>query len=84
MDEVDELQNMENVCRLCLSTDEPKLSVFGEQESPVSLANKIQACLSIQVGISHCCEHLLASECFLLSLYFYACRIDLLVRNTTV
>ncbi|XP_006617514.1 zinc finger protein 62-like [Apis dorsata] len=49
MDEVIELQNMENVCRLCLSTDEPKSSVFEVEDSPVSLANKIQACLSIQI-----------------------------------
>ncbi|XP_076626737.1 uncharacterized protein LOC143344505 [Colletes latitarsis] len=49
MDEVVELQNMENVCRLCLSTDEPKSSVFGMQDSPVPLATKIQACLSIQI-----------------------------------
>ena len=48
MDEVVELQNMENVCRLCLSTDEPKLSVF-ETEDSLSMASKIQACLSIQV-----------------------------------
>ncbi|XP_017788464.1 PREDICTED: zinc finger protein 845-like [Habropoda laboriosa] len=49
MDEVVELQDMENVCRLCLSTDDPKSSVFGGQDSPVSLASKIQACLSIQI-----------------------------------
>ncbi|XP_031836924.1 uncharacterized protein LOC116428877 [Nomia melanderi] len=49
MDEVVVLQNIENVCRLCLSDDEPKLSVFGTQETPVSLVSKIQACLSIQI-----------------------------------
>lgn len=49
MDEVVELEKMENVCRLCLSTDEPKSSVFGTQNAPISLASKIQACLSIQV-----------------------------------
>ncbi|XP_076283499.1 uncharacterized protein LOC143210486 isoform X2 [Lasioglossum baleicum] len=49
MDEVVVLQNMENVCRLCLSGDEPKLSVFGSQETPVSLATKIQTYLSIQI-----------------------------------
>ncbi|XP_078045751.1 uncharacterized protein LOC144474585 isoform X2 [Augochlora pura] len=49
MDKVVVLQRMENVCRLCLSEDEPKLSVFGAQETPVSLATKIQACLSIQI-----------------------------------
>lgn len=49
MGEVVELQNVEDVCRLCLSTDEPKLSVFETGDSPVSLASKIQACLSIQV-----------------------------------
>lgn len=49
MDEVVELQDMENVCRLCLSTDEPKLSVFEMEDSLLSMASKIQACLSIQV-----------------------------------
>nr|XP_034182381.1 zinc finger protein 62 homolog [Osmia lignaria] len=63
MDEVDELQNMENVCRLCLSTDEPKLSVFGEQESPVSLANKIQACLSIQILATDKLSTQICAEC---------------------
>ncbi|OAD57830.1 Zinc finger protein 91 [Eufriesea mexicana] len=49
MDEVVELQKMDNVCRLCLSTDEPKSSVFGTENASVSLASKIQACLSIQI-----------------------------------
>nr|XP_012142293.1 PREDICTED: zinc finger protein Xfin-like isoform X1 [Megachile rotundata]XP_012142294.1 PREDICTED: zinc finger protein Xfin-like isoform X1 [Megachile rotundata]XP_012142295.1 PREDICTED: zinc finger protein Xfin-like isoform X1 [Megachile rotundata] len=63
MDEVDELQNMESVCRLCLSTDEPKLSVFGEQESPVSLANKIQACLSIEILATDRLSTQICAEC---------------------
>ncbi|XP_076674474.1 uncharacterized protein LOC143372311 isoform X2 [Andrena cerasifolii] len=49
MDEVVELRNMENACRLCLSTDEGKSSVFAMQDTPVSLAAKIQGCLSIQI-----------------------------------
>ncbi|XP_017882494.1 zinc finger protein 845-like [Ceratina calcarata] len=46
----EEVRNMENVCRLCLSADEPKSSVFGGQGSPLSLASKIQDCLSIQIS----------------------------------
>lgn len=59
MDEdVVEIENVKNVCRLCLSTDEPRSSVFAtyeeeeeevEKDSGVPLAAKIQACLSIQV-----------------------------------
>lgn len=57
MDEdVVEIENVENVCRLCLSTDEPRSSVFAtheeeevEKDSGVPLVAKIQACLSIQV-----------------------------------
>lgn len=50
-----EIENAEDVCRLCLSTDGPKSSVFAKQEdekealSGVPLVAKIQACLSIQV-----------------------------------
>lgn len=48
-----EIGNVENVCRLCLSVDEPRFSVFAqdreEDPSGVPLAAKIQACLSIQV-----------------------------------
>lgn len=69
MDEVIELQNMENVCRLCLSTDEPKSSVFEAEESPVSLANKIQACLSIQVCLIYC--YLVIFSFFLMFLSFF-------------
>lgn len=49
------IENVEDVCRLCLSIDEPRSSVFvaPEQEDPscVTLVAKIQACLSIQVHI---------------------------------
>jgi len=54
MDEdVVEIGNVESVCRLCLSTDETRSSVFAvqshEDSSGVSLITKIEACLSIQV-----------------------------------
>ena len=54
------IENVENVCRLCLSTDGPRASVFGTQEkekesSSVSLIAKIRACLSIQVRICATC-----------------------------
>ncbi|XP_011308681.1 zinc finger protein 62 isoform X2 [Fopius arisanus] len=48
MDEVVELETLDNVCRLCLSKDEPKSPIFGVQEA-VPLAEKIQNCLSIEV-----------------------------------
>lgn len=50
-----EVGNVENICRLCLSTDEPRSSVFEaheQEDSAIPLATKIQACLSIQV---HAC-----------------------------
>jgi len=55
MDEdVVEIGNVESVCRLCLSTDETRSSVFAtqghEDPSGVSLITKIEACLSIQVN----------------------------------
>lgn len=51
MDDIVELLNVENVCRLCLSVEEPKSSIFGAQDSSaaVPLVTKIQACLSLQV-----------------------------------
>ncbi|XP_015111400.1 zinc finger protein 845 isoform X1 [Diachasma alloeum] len=49
MDEVVELEALDNVCRLCLSTDEPKSPIFGVQGAAVPLAEKIQDCLSIEV-----------------------------------
>lgn len=41
--------NVENICRLCLSSDEPKSSIFDRDDSSVPLSSKIQACLAIQV-----------------------------------
>ncbi|XP_071855823.1 uncharacterized protein [Bombus fervidus] len=63
MDEVVELQNMEDVCRLCLSTDEPKLSVFETEDSPVPIASKIQACLSIQILITDKLSTKICAQC---------------------
>jgi len=59
-----EIENVENVCRLCLSTDGPRSSVFATQEekedsSDVPLTVKIQACLSIQV----CTRVIRATSC---------------------
>lgn len=58
MDEdIVEIGNVKNVCRLCLSTDKPRSSVFTtyEQENPaLSLAVKIRSCLSIEVGTQLC------------------------------
>ncbi|XP_076755032.1 uncharacterized protein LOC143425867 [Xylocopa sonorina] len=63
MDEVVELENMEKVCRLCLSAEEPKSSVFGGQDTSVSLAAKIQACLSIQISITDRLSTQICGEC---------------------
>ena len=50
MNNVVDLKSVEDVCRLCLSPDEPKSLIFGDTVSPASLATKIQACLSIDVS----------------------------------
>ncbi|KAF3423802.1 hypothetical protein E2986_05391 [Frieseomelitta varia] len=63
MDEVVELQDMENVCRLCLSTDEPKLSVFETEDSLLSMASKIQACLSIQISTTDKLSTQICAQC---------------------
>ncbi|KOX71317.1 Zinc finger protein hangover [Melipona quadrifasciata] len=63
MDKVAELQNVENVCRLCLSTDEPKLSVFEMEDSLLSMASKIQACLSIQISTTDKLSTQICAQC---------------------
>ncbi|XP_011693099.1 PREDICTED: zinc finger protein 26-like [Wasmannia auropunctata] len=71
MDEdVVEIENVESVCRLCLSTDEPRASVFATQEeeeekdlSSVPLAAKIQACLSIQISATDKLSTLICTNC---------------------
>ncbi|XP_032672620.1 zinc finger protein Xfin-like [Odontomachus brunneus] len=67
MDEdVVEIGNVENVCRLCLSTDEPKSSVFitDEQEDPAaSLAIKIRSCLSIEILTTDKLSTLICTNC---------------------
>ncbi|KYN03023.1 Zinc finger protein Xfin [Cyphomyrmex costatus] len=60
-EDVMEFENVENVCRLCLSTDGPRSSVFATQEeeeelSSVPLVAKIQACLSIQLQFFNICN----------------------------
>ncbi|XP_014482089.1 PREDICTED: zinc finger protein 836-like isoform X2 [Dinoponera quadriceps] len=69
MDEdVVEIENVENVCRLCLCTDEPRASVFGtdkqeEDSTAVPLAIKIQACLSIEISPTDKLSTLICEEC---------------------
>ncbi|XP_011263823.2 zinc finger protein 836 [Camponotus floridanus] len=66
-EDVMEIGNVENVCRLCLSVDEPRSSVFAqdreEDPSSVSLAAKIQACLSIQISPTDKLSTLICANC---------------------
>ncbi|XP_072751208.1 uncharacterized protein [Anoplolepis gracilipes] len=70
-EDVVEIGNVENVCRLCLSVDEPKSSVFAqkreeeEEKNPsnVPLAAKIQACLSIQISTTDKLSTLICANC---------------------
>ncbi|XP_057321300.1 zinc finger protein 62-like isoform X1 [Microplitis mediator] len=62
-DDVVELNNIENLCRLCLSTEDPKSPIFGLQESPVSLVEKIQACLSIEILLTDKLSKLICINC---------------------
>ncbi|XP_014606761.1 PREDICTED: zinc finger protein 423-like [Polistes canadensis] len=64
MDDV-ELLNVENVCRLCLSVEEPKFSIFEMEDSPsaVPLVTKIQACLSLQILSTDKVSTLICSSC---------------------
>ncbi|XP_047343176.1 zinc finger protein 62-like isoform X1 [Vespa velutina] len=65
MDDIVELSNVENVCRLCLSVEEPKSSIFGAQDSSagVPLVTKIQACLSLQILSTDKVSTLICSSC---------------------
>ncbi|XP_025987406.2 oocyte zinc finger protein XlCOF7.1 [Solenopsis invicta] len=70
MDEdVIEIESVENVCRLCLSTDRPRSSVFATQDdekegsSGVPLATKIQTCLSIQILTTDKLSTLICANC---------------------
>ncbi|XP_066595583.1 gastrula zinc finger protein xFG20-1-like isoform X1 [Prorops nasuta] len=51
MDEMIDEADIQNVCRLCLSNENPKTWIFNNQGSTIPLASKIQACLSINVTI---------------------------------
>ncbi|KAH0560707.1 zinc finger protein 62 homolog [Cotesia glomerata] len=62
-DDVVELNNVENLCRLCLSSDDPKSPIFGLQESSVPLADKIQACLSIEILLTDKFSKLICLKC---------------------
>ncbi|KAI4503826.1 hypothetical protein M0802_001229 [Mischocyttarus mexicanus] len=64
MDEV-ELLNVENVCRLCLTVEEPKSSIFQTEDSStaVPLVTKIQACLSLQILSTDKVSTLICSSC---------------------
>ncbi|EZA57874.1 hypothetical protein X777_00976 [Ooceraea biroi] len=65
--DVVELGNVESVCRLCLSTDETRSSVFAardqEDSSGVPLATKIEACLSIQISSTDKVSTLICANC---------------------
>ncbi|XP_020287905.1 zinc finger protein 585B-like isoform X2 [Pseudomyrmex gracilis] len=66
-EDVVEIENVENVCRLCLSADEPRSSVFSAQEqeddSDVLLVDKIEDCLSIQILATDKVSTLICKTC---------------------
>ncbi|XP_012274931.1 zinc finger protein 845 [Orussus abietinus] len=63
MDEVEVLADVDNVCRLCLSTEGPKVSIFSVHDSSVPLASKIKACLSIEVLSNDKLSTLICAQC---------------------
>ena len=50
MNDVEELQGLESACRLCLTTDETRSSIFGAVPTLVPLVDKIQSCVSVEVS----------------------------------
>lgn len=63
MDDAVPTPSVDSVCRLCLSPDEPKLSIFDGDDSSVPLSSKIQACLAIQVLSSDKLSTLICKKC---------------------
>ncbi|XP_046618635.1 zinc finger protein 62 homolog isoform X1 [Neodiprion virginianus] len=63
MDDAASTPNVENVCRLCLSADEPRSSIFEGDDSSVPLSFKIQACLAIEVSSSDKLSTLICRLC---------------------
>ncbi|XP_071646346.1 uncharacterized protein [Temnothorax longispinosus] len=72
VENVSDFGNVKNVCRLCLSADGPRSSVFATQEDEekedssghrVPLAAKIQACLSIQISATDRLSTLICANC---------------------
>ncbi|XP_015603291.1 zinc finger protein 62 homolog [Cephus cinctus] len=63
MEEMEQLRNVEDLCRLCLSVDQPKSSVFRGEDSSVSLATKIEACLSIEISQGDKLSTTICTEC---------------------
>ncbi|XP_012256689.2 zinc finger protein Xfin-like [Athalia rosae] len=63
MDDVVSIPNVENICRLCLSPDDPKSSIFDGDDSSVPLSCKIQACLAIQISSTDKLSTLICRRC---------------------
>lgn len=62
MVEIIDIKNVDNVCRLCLSTDEPKLSIFDHNDSTI-LLDKIRSCLAIQITANDKISKLICQSC---------------------
>ncbi|KAF7988787.1 hypothetical protein HCN44_007097 [Aphidius gifuensis] len=63
MDDIVELDNIKNVCRLCLSTDEPKIDIFGIKESSLPFDELIHQHLLIEVASDDKLSTLICEGC---------------------
>ncbi|XP_003427125.1 zinc finger protein Xfin [Nasonia vitripennis] len=62
-DVVEITAGLENACRLCLTTEQTRSSIFGVPHVSVPFAEKIRACLSIQVSSNDKLPTLVCNTC---------------------
>lgn len=53
-DDVEIAAGLEHACRLCLTTDQTRTSIFAVPERSLPFDEKISTCLSIQVSLTIC------------------------------
>ncbi|XP_011502801.1 PREDICTED: zinc finger protein 62 homolog isoform X2 [Ceratosolen solmsi marchali] len=63
MDDVVEISGLENACRLCLTTEQTRSSIFGVPHVSVPFVEKIRACLSIQISSHDKLSTLVCTNC---------------------